>query len=184
MAQPTTYQRVTSASDYDGSAGPIAQKYDGVDDSMATAAFSAGTLTSSMDCLIAVRRDSGAKVTLGGYQAGHAKFFGIAESADANPASTGVGTPTTWVDGIQLAGGTAVTRATLHTALTLGAWHILELRGMDLSLWTSFLCGGYFAGYRLNGARGDIMLYPSTTPTEDKDAARQWLADYYGVTLP
>jgi hypothetical protein len=44
--------------------------------------------------------------------------------------------------------------------------------------------GNYGGGsWQLNGAHGDIMLYPSTASTEDKDAARQWLADYYGVTL-
>ena len=82
-----------------------------------------------------------------------------------------------------LAGGTAVTRGTLHTALTVGDVHILEFRGLDLSTWTSSGFGLY-TGYLLNGPRGDILLYPSTASTTDKDAARQWLADYYGVTLP
>ena len=50
------YQRVGAASDYDASAGPTYLKFDGVDDGMATASFSAGTLTSGMDCMIAVRR--------------------------------------------------------------------------------------------------------------------------------
>jgi hypothetical protein len=41
------YQRVNTASDYDASSSfpTYAQLYDGVDDSMATAAFAAGTLT-------------------------------------------------------------------------------------------------------------------------------------------
>ena len=38
--------------------------------------------------------------------------------------------------------------------------------------------------YLFPGPRGDTLLYPSPASTEDKDAARQWLADYYGVTLP
>jgi hypothetical protein len=49
---------------YDATGYPIFQKYDGVDDGMATAAFTAGTLTSAMDCMIAVRRDSAARVSL------------------------------------------------------------------------------------------------------------------------
>ena len=182
----TAYQRVNTASDYDASAGPTYLKFDGVDDSMATAAFAAGTLTSGMDCMIAVRRYSAGACVAGLYNgvADATKFFGMAESGSGSGCvGSGAGTPTVWVDGTQLAGGTAVTRGTLHTALTVGDVHILEFRGLDLSTWTSSGFGLY-TGYLLNGPRGDILLYPSTASTTDKDAARQWLADYYGVTLP
>ena len=180
------YQRVNTASDYDASAGPTYQKYDGVDDSMATAAFAAGTLINGMDCMIAVRRDSAASCVAGLYNgiADATKFFGMAESASGSGCvGSGAGTPTVWVDNTQLTGGTAVTRGTLHTALTVGDWHILEFRNLDLSTWTASGFGLY-TSYVFPGPRGDILLYPSTTSTEDKDAARQWLADYYGVTLP
>jgi hypothetical protein len=65
----------TDATDF-----PIFQKYDGVDDGMATAAFTAGTLTSAMDCMIAVRRDSAAACVAGLYNgiADATKFFGMA----------------------------------------------------------------------------------------------------------
>jgi hypothetical protein len=181
----TDYQSVpgdgsTYATDF-----PIAQKYDGVDDGMATAAFSAGTLTAGMDCMIVVRRDSAGACVAGLYNgvADATKFFGMAESGSGSGCvGSGAGTPTVWVDGTQLAGGTAVTRGTLHTALTVGDVHILEFRGLDLSTWASSGFGLY-TSYLFTGPRGDILLYPSTDPTEDKDAARQWLADYYGVTL-
>lgn len=168
------------------SGAPIAQLYDGVDDGMATAAFSAGTLTSAMDCMIPVRRDSGAACVAGLYNgiADATKFFGMAESASGSGCvGSGAGTPTVWVDGVQLTGGTAVTRGTLHTALTVGDYHILEFRGLDLSTWTASGFGLY-TSYVFPGPRGDILLFPSTASTEDKDAARQYLADYYGVTLP
>jgi hypothetical protein len=58
----------------------------------------------------------------------------------------------------------------------------MEFRGLDLSSWTSLNFSAYF-GLNFTGARGDIMLYPSTASTADKDAARQYLADKYGVTL-
>jgi len=165
---------------------PIFQKYDGVDDGMATAAFAAGTLIDGMDCMIPVRRDSAAKMFCGLNCAGD--YFGNAESGWGSPCFVGCGTPTVWVDGVQLAGGTAVTADTLNTALTVGDYHILEFRDLTLSTWTSLHFGvppyaGY-VGYAFNGARGDILLYPSTASTEDKDAARQYLATYYGVTLP
>ena len=171
---------------YDATGFPIAQLYDGVDDGMATAAFSAGTLINGMDCLIPVRRDSAAACVAGLYNgiADATKFFGMAESASGSGCvGSGAGTPTVWVDGVQLSGGTAVTRGTLHTALTVGDWHILEFRGLDLSTWTAAGFGLY-TSYLFNGPRGDIFLFPSTASTEDKDAARQYLATYYGVTLP
>ena len=182
----TPYQSVpgngsTYATDF-----PIFQKYDGVDDGMATAAFTAGALINGMDCMIPVRRDSAAACVAGLYNgiADATKFFGMAESASGSGCvGSGAGTPTVWVDGVQLSGGTAVTRGTLHTALTVGDYHILEFRGLDLSTWTAAGFGLY-TSYVFPGARGDILLYPSTASTEDKDAARQYLADYYGVTLP
>jgi len=171
---------------YDATGYPIFQKYDGVDDGMATAAFSAGTLIDGTDCMIVVRRDSAASCVAGLYNgvADATKFFGMAESASGSGCvGSGAGTPTVWVDNAQLTGGTAVTRGTLHTALTVGDYHILEFRGLDLSTWTAAGFGLY-TSYVFPGARGDIMLFPSTASTEDKDAARQYLADYYGVTLP
>ena len=181
----TDYQSVPGNGSTYATGFPIAQLYDGVDDSMATAAFAAGTLIDGMDCLIPVRRDSGALMMMGLYEAFNgSKFTGIAESGSALAASANCGSPTVWVDNVQLAGGTAVTRGTLYTALTVGDWHILELRNLDLSTWTALGYGYGYVSHAVNGPRGDIMLYPSTASTEDKDAARQWLADYYGVTLP
>jgi hypothetical protein len=171
---------------YDATGYPVFQKYNGTNSSMATAAFAAGTLIDGMDCMIAVRRDSAAACVAGLYNgiADATKFFGMAESASGSGCvGSGAGTPTVWVDNAQLTGGTAVTRGTLHTALTVGDYHILEFRGLDLSTWTAAGFGLY-TSYVFPGARGDILLYPSTDSTEDKDAARQWLADYYGVTLP
>lgn len=180
------YQSVTGNGSTYATDFPIFQKYDGVDDGMATAAFSAGDLIDGMDCQIPVRRDSGAACVAGLYNgiADATKFFGMAESGSGSGCvGSGAGTPTVWVDGVQLSGGTAVTRGTLHTALTVGDYHILEFRGLDLSAWTAAGFGLY-TSYNFPGARGDILLYPSTASTEDKDAARQYLATYYGVTLP
>jgi len=171
---------------YDATGYPIFQLYDGVDDGMATASFAAGTLINGMDCMIAVRRDSGANCVAGLYNgiADATKFFGMAESASGSGCvGSGAGTPTVWVDNTQLTGGTAVTRGTLHTALTAGSYHILEFRNLDLSAWTATGFGLY-TSYVFPGARGDIMLFESTASTEDKDKARQYLADKYGVTLP
>ena len=179
----TPYQSVpgngsTYATDF-----PIFQLYDGVDDGMATASFTAGTLTSAMDCMIAVRRDGNNHQSLGGlYQTDETKYFGVIGTDPGTSAGThnGCGTPTIFVDGVEVAN----TRGALYDAIGLGGWHILEYRGLDMSAWVDAGFGYYASGYQFIGPRGDILLYPSTASTEDKDNARQYLADYYGVTLP
>ena len=179
----TDYQRVTSASNYDATGFPTYQKYDGVDDSMATAAFSAGTLTSSMDCLIAVRRDSAAASIIGLYKTAEAPYFFGSLDAGPSPSNSNAGAATIWVDGVQLSGGTDVTRQTLGTALTPGVWHVLEFRGLDLSAWTALAFGRCYSGYTVNGALGGIQLFASGQDA-NRDLARAQMADYYGVTLP
>ena len=182
----TDYQAIlTDGSTYPSTGFPIAQKYDGVDDGMATAAFAAGTLIDGMDCMIAVRRDAGTIAVAGLNNQAANIFFGIYNQGDAvDPTHQGCGAPVPYVDGVELTGGTSATRGTLYNALTAGDWHILEYRNLNLSAWTQAFWGAFGATFFFNGARGDILLYPSTASTEDKDAARQWLADYYGVTLP
>lgn len=177
------YQRVGAAGDYDASAGPTYLQFDGVDDSLASATFAAGTLTSSMDCMIAVRRDSVSGVCLIGLwdPDNTARWIGAAESGIGTSCVNGSGSPTVWVDGVQLSGGTAVTRGTLYTALTAGAWHILEFRGLDLANWTKVAFSGYSSAL-VNGALGKIELFASGQDA-NRDRARARMAAYFGVTL-
>jgi hypothetical protein len=179
----TDYQAIlTDGSTYSSTDFPIAQLYDGVDDGMATAAFTAGTLIDGMDCMIPVRWDSAALPAIGGlYQADQTRYFGVlgVTSGDAGPTYGGCGAPSVFVDNVAVANE----RGALYDAIGVGDWHILEYRGLDLSAWVNAAWGAY-PTYFFNGGRGDILLYPSTASTEDKDAARQYLADYYGVTLP
>jgi len=174
-----------SDSRYTATGFPQYLKFDGVDDALSSATFADGTLTSSMDCLIAVRRDSAANAVCGLYNAvaDATKYFGMAESGSSSGCvGSGAGTPTVWVDNVQLTGGTAVTRGTLHTALTAGAWHILEFRNLDLSTWTKAGCGLY-TSYVLNGALGKIELFANGQDA-NRDKARARMAAYFGVTLP
>ena len=179
---PGPYQSIVgNGSSYSSTGFPIYQKYDGTDDGMATASFAAGTLTNAMDCMIPVRRDSAVLPAIGGlYQADQTKYFGVLGFTSGDTASTygGCGTPTIFVDGVEVPNE----RGALFNAMTVGDFHILEYRGLDLSAWVNAAWGAY-PTYLFNGARGDIMLFPSTASTEDKDAARQYLADKYGVTL-
>jgi hypothetical protein len=181
----TDYQAVLGNGSTYATGFPTYQKYDGTDDGMATAAFAAGTLINGMDCMIPVRRNVDLRMIIGLYKdALGSGWFGLSDATIPAPCYDSCGTPTVWVDNVQLAGGTSVNRDTLAASLTVGVWKILEFRGLDLSAWTAVQYGSYGGGFQVVGDRGDILLYPSTASTTDKDAARQYLADYYGVTLP
>lgn len=60
MAQPTAYQRVTTSTDYDASAGVMALVFDGVDDSMYSAASVDFTSTDKMTVFAGVHKASDA----------------------------------------------------------------------------------------------------------------------------
>lgn len=168
---------------YPSTGFPIYQKYDGTDDGMATASFAAGTLTSAMDCMIAVRRDAATKGVLFSMSYGSAAYCGHYEAGSSAVGRDAVGTPTVWVDGTQLTGGTSVTASTLDTALTVGNWHIVEFQGLDLGAFTAFQFGNWFSGFQFNGGQGGILLFPSSTSAADRDAARTWLGAKVGLTL-
>jgi len=173
----TAYQRVgATAADYDASAGPTFIRFDGVDDSLASATFAAGTIPGLTDCLIAVRRDSAGDVIL----ISDTGSRGFAEwvSGDANRPDVSAGTPTYLVDGTAI----TATRGALFTALTAGSWHILEVRGLDLTTWTALNVSA-LASYRLNGAVSPIQLFASGQDA-NRDKARAKMAAYFGVTLP
>jgi hypothetical protein len=183
MAGPTTYQRVVDASNYSTAGFPLLRRHDGIDDGTATATFAAGTLTSNMDFFCVVRRESAAagvlcsKTTTAGY-------FGYFESGSAATSSQAGqninGTYT--VDGVEIPGGVGATAGQLHTALSVGAWHVLEIRNLDLSAFTQLLVS-LFSGYNLNGSLGDVVLCPAQTDAV-RAKIRRDLARRFGVTLP
>jgi hypothetical protein len=155
---------------------------DGTDDSLSTATQSAGAFGSNVDWFAAVKRDTAGNVVFSYQTAGGAAFIAMAESGSGSVCHANVGTPTVWVDGVQLTGGTSVTRGTLHTALTVGVWHILELRGLDLSAWTVWAEGAY-TSYVHNGGKGAQVLVDAPSDA-DRTKTQTFLADLYGVTLP
>lgn len=159
------YQHITTANTYDASVAPLAEKFDGVDDGYSTAPFAAGTLTNNMDCFIAVKRLSGATGILGANASGVAPYFAYFDPAGGlATASNGVGASSTyWVNGAALAA--AATAVQLNTALTVGAWHILEVRNLDLSTWTKFLTSQY-AAFFLNGLINQVVLCPAKSDGE------------------
>jgi hypothetical protein len=178
----TTYQAVVSASNYTATGFPAYLKFDGVDDALASATFAAGTLTSSMDCLIAVRREASTNYLLYGLADTNVagRYFGApgpSISTTNKSYGNGVGSPTVWVDGAQI----TVAEKALHDALTVGSWHIMEYRNLDLSAWIKIVAWG-LPSYFGNGGLGDIQLFASGQDA-NRDKARARMAAYFGVTL-
>jgi hypothetical protein len=172
------YQRVNTDVDYDTAGFPLAEQFDSIDDGMSTAAFPAGTLTSNMDFFAAVRRDSAAASVL--MSVGNANYFGYMEPTGGN-ASVGSGTPTFYVDGV-LVSAASGGATNLHLSMTVGVWHVLEVRNLDLSAWT-LLRTGMYPGYCFGGAIHQIILCPAQTDAK-RTQIRQYLAAKVGVTLP
>lgn len=152
--------------------------FDGVDDALVggIAAY-----TSSMDLTVAIRKNSVANAALA-YTADATKLLGVAESGAITAADTGAGTPTYVVDGVALNGdGVGVTRGQLYAALTPNVWHVLEIRGADLSTWTDMSLGGLTA-FQLNGDIAAMILTPAQSgPTRAQ--VRTYIGNKVGLVL-
>jgi len=175
------YQRVNTASDYDVAGFPQFLSFDGTDDGMATAAFAAGTLAADTDGFFLVKRNSAAKGIFADVDATH--FFGAFDSAGgAATASTIVGASSTYlVDGAAVPGGTGTTQVQLDTALTVGAWHLLEVHNLDLSAWTALQIS-LLTGYFVNGNIKDVILLPAQSDA-NRSVIRKYLGSKVGLSL-
>jgi hypothetical protein len=117
----TGYQRVISDSNYAASAGIVMAKLDGVDDGWVSATVAAGAIgNSNMELLMAVRIDEwpvddGIVSQIGGPN------YAWATGGGGTP-SSGVGTPTYYVNNV----GVAATRAAIDAAIGIGKWAIVE----------------------------------------------------------
>jgi hypothetical protein len=174
----TTYQSVTTASNYATSGFPLFRKFDGIDDGHATAAFAAGTLTSNMDCFMVVKRNAATGIVTGFRAAASANYFGAAASGGAGVAHANSGTPTLWVNGTQVPGGTGTTEDQLNTAMPVGQWLVVEAHNLDLSAYVSMGQGYYAAGYPGNANFGQSILCPAQT-----DAVHAKIRTYLGATV-
>lgn len=158
---------------------PASGAFDGIDDGLTTAGFSAGTMTNNMDCLIGIKRNNGNRtVIVDGKAPG---IFAVVESANTAAANLGTGTPTYFVDGVAVPGGTGTSRDQLNTAIPSSAWHILEVRNLDLSTWTSFGVG-FYSSFALTGNLSGIILCEAQTEAK-RAQIRTYLGNQVGLTL-
>jgi hypothetical protein len=179
-ATATSYQSITTASTYNTSGFPLMRRHDGIDDGTATAAFAAGTLTSNMDFFCVVRRESAAKFILcQNAPPGGTAFFACGDPAGGvSVAHSNAGASVAYnVNGVDVAGGTATTRVQLDAAIPVGSLCVLQVKGLDLSLWTGLGLSTY-AAYFLNGSLGDIILCPAQTDAVRAKIRRKLAAQY------
>ena len=156
--------------------------FDGTDDGLASATFSAGTLTSNMDCFIALKRNS-ADYLVTSYPSDKSAYFGVIEAASMTVATTSVGANVTYfVNGVPVAGGTGTSRDQLHIAVPVGSWAILEVRNLDLSAWTDIGFGAFNAPYNLNANIAAIVLCPAQTDSR-RAQIRRALGAKVGLSL-
>jgi len=160
--------------------GPAFARFDGVDDSLAISTI---TLGANMDCFVAVRRNAAAKFMIGSGTTSGAKWFAVVDSGSAGPADDSVGIIATYtVDGAPINGGLPlVTRGQLEAALPISGWHVIEVRNLNLSTWSSLYFSG-FSGFPLNGDIGGIVLCTAQS-TGNRNLIRTYLGAKVGLTL-
>lgn len=73
------------------------------------------------------------------------------------------GSETYYIDGSAIGS----TRGDLYAAITGGAYHTVEARGVDLSSWTGFYPSGFSTG-RVTGLMPDIIIIPTANLTTAK----------------
>jgi hypothetical protein len=173
------YQRVNTASDYDTLGFAFAPRFDGVDDALATASLSPGTLTNNMDAFLLFRRLNNSKA-VSAYNGSTTGYFGVFDPATNGLTTAGVGSAySNFVDGNAVADD----RIALATAIPVGSWHVLEVRNLDLSgaPWTQFAIGGY-TGFPLGGEIAAVVLCPAQSSSV-RQQIRAYLGNKVGLSL-
>lgn len=169
--------------EYDVISGISSDYFDGTDDGYSTATFAAGTLVNGMDCFIAIRRASTKnEVVISENPADPSRYMGNI-SASANGLGLS-GTGTAWsayVNGVAVGSVNSCSTLELNAALGSGAWKVLELRDLDLSLWAQFTLGLY-TGAMMNADEGGIILCPAQS-SANRTKIRKWLGAKVGLSL-
>ncbi len=182
----TSYQRVTTATDYDIKAAPLMLRFDGVDDALSTGTFAAGTLPADADVYMVVNRALGdGRSVLLTSAASNSIYMGCVDDDGFSPESPSyggiTGGITQSVNGVDVPGGVNTTRGQLATALPPGKIAVLELKNANLSNLTDVLVAGYGFGYNLTGSIGAVLITPAQ-PDATRAKIRKALAKAYQIT--
>lgn len=163
---------------------PYSDLYDGTNSGMSTATFSAGTLSSNMDCFIAMKKTGTTVCLLASQGTSGTTWFGAIDNGigtSASDASLAAGTPIYLVNGVAVPGGTATTRGQLYTAIGTGSWVIVEVQNLNLSTWTAFKLSQY-TGALWNANFGGLVLCQAQPETR-RTQIRRYLGAKVGIVL-
>ena len=160
---------------------PVARlENDGVDDKLLISAIPTST---GRDIFILVYRNTSAAGILLSHQTPVIAWVGCFDGTASSP-SIASGTPTYAVNGVDVAGGTATTRSQLNSAIPVGAWSVVEIRNVNMTVYTSTItfCSWYDAGFALNGGMGGAVMCPAQDATK-RGQIRRYLGSKAGLSL-
>ncbi|MDI9234325.1 phage head spike fiber domain-containing protein [Limnohabitans lacus] len=175
----TSYQRVTTATDYDTTAAPLMLQFDGADDELGTAPFAAGTMPANADVYLLMRRaaNDGQAVLI--YQPGGAsRYAGVLGGSGS---ASNAGAPTYAVNGVAVPGGSTPSNSVFAAAVGHEVTRIVEVRNANLSTWTRLGVGLYGYGYNIMGQFGAILITPAQSDAT-RAKIRKALAKAYQIT--
>lgn len=135
-------------------------------------------LANGWECVMALQRDNANQIALAYGSVGGSQYFGVAQSGSGAATSDGAGDPAYLVDGVSVAS----TRGDLHTALTVGAAHVVESRSLTIQAWTAFGYGLYFSTFAVTGRFYGVLVRPAMDDTQ-RAALRTWMGARAGLTL-
>lgn len=175
-ANHVTQSGATARPEWDLLSGIASHFTDGVNDGYSSAVVAAGTFSAAMDCFITIKRATAGNMVICSQEpASGTSYFGVVENGSATVSAQSIGAAwTMWVDGVQVGGTANTTRGQLHTALGSGAYHVFEVRDMNMAAWTQFTAGLYTA-FMLNADIAQIVL------CESQSSLRNQLRTYCGA---
>ena len=171
--QTTTTARTILQQD---SGGRCYLQFDGVDDGFGGAISG---WSNSMLVASAIQPATTAAHVLWFLSTTNLVYFGASIGGSGSPPSANVGTPGTFVDGVQVSPDT---RAALNTALGSGVTHVEDSYPLAMSAFTDLTLGNYVGfpfGGRFYGAIATVYSNPATAAL-----IRRRLAQVSGAVLP
>jgi hypothetical protein len=182
LSQGTAAARPISAIETVGSwnQSVYSGRFDGVDDSIKTPVFAAGTLINGMDFFCAVKRNSAAKGIVAASTMDNFHYFGCYDPAGAGVATmSGAGAATLFVNGVAVADD----RKLLSDAIIPGQWAVLEYRNLDLSTFTDIgVSSSPAVGFFMAANAGTVALCPAQS-TVNRNLARTLIGASVGLVL-
>jgi hypothetical protein len=183
-----TYQRITTATDYDWQVAPVALGFDGLDDSVSTN-FAAGTLGGSMDAWVVCSLAEGetTAVLVDDPTSAGVRYFATLDAGVSGSTQRQDGAATAnasfSVNG-QLAGNVAnPSRGALYSAVAGAGISIVQATNLNLSAWQGVKIGTYASsggGYGFRGRHFALLICPAQ-PDAIRTKIRKALAKQFGI---